>query len=378
MPIDLSQLPEGCPPLGTYYFYLTQGCNLACKHCWLAPVFQPNGGTGGHLDFELFAQAIAEALPLGLTHAKLTGGEPLLHPDFRRMVELLKAHDLGLTIETNGQLLSRELAEYLKTQSTLTMISVSLDGAEPETHDRFRGVRGSFEKACQAVHYLAEVGFHPQVIMTLHTENVQELEALVRLAVQLGAGSVKLNLVHSSGRGELMIKRNQVLEFQRMMELGKWVNTYLQPQVPIPIFYHWPMAFFSLRQLQSSAGHTCHLYTILGILPTGHMAMCGIGTQIPELCYGQLGQDRVVDVWSSHPMLVDMRKQVPGELEGICGDCILHRQCMGSCVAENYHLSGRLTAPYWFCQRADSAGLFPASRRRSSGPAHDRPGPTPS
>ena len=51
-PLDL---PEGTPPLNSYYVYLTAGCNLACKHCWLAPAFQRNGGTGGHLDYDLFA-----------------------------------------------------------------------------------------------------------------------------------------------------------------------------------------------------------------------------------------------------------------------------------------------------------------------------------
>ncbi len=75
-------LPEGVPPLTQYYVYLTAGCNLACQHCWLSPVYQPKGTTGGHLDFEFFKLALEEGIPLGLRSAKLTGGEPLAAPGF--------------------------------------------------------------------------------------------------------------------------------------------------------------------------------------------------------------------------------------------------------------------------------------------------------
>jgi len=158
------ELPAGVPPLSSYYFYLTSGCNLACKHCWISPTFQPHGTTGGHLDYKLFELAIDEGIPLGLSHVKLTGGEPLLHPDFIRIVDFLYEKQLGLTIETNGLLMTADLAHYLKTKTTAGFITVSLDGSESSTHDSFRGVQGSFEKACQAVRYLAEAGFRPQVM----------------------------------------------------------------------------------------------------------------------------------------------------------------------------------------------------------------------
>jgi SynChlorMet cassette radical SAM/SPASM protein ScmF len=194
------ELPEGVPHLNSYYVYMTGGCNLACQHCWIAPTYQANGGTGGHLDYELFVIAIEEGLSLGLSHVKLTGGEPLLHPDFVRFVNLIKEKDLGLTIETNGTLMTEPLAHYLKEKSTLGHISVSLDGATAATHDPFRGVKGSFEKAVQGIRYLVEVGHHPQIIMSIHAGNVNDVEALVHLAEKLGASSVKFNLVQPSGR----------------------------------------------------------------------------------------------------------------------------------------------------------------------------------
>jgi len=132
-------LPDGVPPLLQYYVYLTAGCNLACQHCWLSPVYQPYGTTGGHLDYDLFKLALEEGIPLGLRSVKLTGGEPLLHPDFLRIIDLIKEMNLNAYIETNATLMTPEIATHLKENSTVNFISVSLDGAKSETHDSFRG-----------------------------------------------------------------------------------------------------------------------------------------------------------------------------------------------------------------------------------------------
>ena len=314
-------LPEGVPSLNQYYVYLTSGCNLACRHCWLSPAFHPDGSTGGHLDFELFRLALDEGIPLGLGSVKLTGGEPLLHPDFTRIVDLLKEKELGLTIETNGTLMTPGLARFLKT-STLGHISVSIDGATPETHDAFRGVTGSYAKAVAGLQALVEVGFRPQVIMSLHSGNVEEIEPLVRLAEQWGAGSVKFNLIQPSGRGEKMVERSQVLNIKQLIDLGKWVEHDLQKRVSLSLHYSWPMAFYSINRLLHKGNDTCGIFNILGILATGQLAMCGIGVEIPELCYGMLGQDPVDKVWCHHPMLTELRKKLPDELEGVCGRCI--------------------------------------------------------
>jgi len=77
-----------------------------------------------------------------------------------------------------------------------------------------------------------------------------------------------------------------------------------------------------------------------------------------------LSRDRVVDLWSTHPTLIKLRQQIPIGLEGICGKYIFRDRCIGMCVAENYSYYGSLTSPYWFCQAAFDAGIFPSFRLR--------------
>lgn len=363
--VEHTRVPStGIPPLKTYYIYLTGGCNLACRHCWISPSYQANGGTGGCLDYKLFARAIDEGLPLGLKNVKLTGGEPLLHPDFVHIVDLLREKELGLTIETNGTLMTKSLAFYLKGKSTLGHISVSLDGATADVHDPFRGVKGSFKKAVKGIRYLVEVGFSPQIIMSIHVGNENEIEALVRLAEKLGAGSVKFNLIQPTGRGEIMTKRGQTVDVQRLVELGKWVESKLQKDTHVRLLYSWPIAFHGIHRLLSGATENCGIFNILGILASGHLAMCGIGIQIPELCYGSLDTDKVANIWNYHPMLIKLRQNLPSNLEGICGECIFRNKCLGSCVASNYQVNNSLVGSHWFCQMCDDATIFPISKRQ--------------
>jgi len=105
-------------PLKQVYFYLTEGCNLACRHCWLSPKLQSEKITYPSLEIELFKSIVEQAKPLGLTAVKLTGGEPLMHPRIHDILEIIKTQDLSLCIETNGVLctpaLAREIASFKK------------------------------------------------------------------------------------------------------------------------------------------------------------------------------------------------------------------------------------------------------------------------
>ena len=100
-------------PLDQLYFYLTEGCNLACSHCYLAPKFDPDGKRHPVLPLKLFKIAIKEALPLGLSGVKLSGGEPLLHPNILTMLDILNQEKLSLVMETNGVLATAEIVKAI-------------------------------------------------------------------------------------------------------------------------------------------------------------------------------------------------------------------------------------------------------------------------
>lgn len=357
-------LPEGVPPLTSFYLYLTSGCNLRCRHCWVAPSFtkgQPSPGE--YLDPDLLKRAVIEAKPLGLCNAKLTGGEPLLHPRFVEIVDLLTAEDLSMNMETNGTLVSLDLARHLKDCTKVGFVSVSIDGPNAAVHDPFRGVRGSFDAAIRGFRFLVDAGYRPQLIMSPHRGNIQYVEEVVELALKLGAGSVKLNPVTQTGRGMAMHEQGETLGAKEIVELARYVRGDMQQSIPIHLIVSTPLALYTIRELARwGPDGSCNVRHILGILASGDMALCGIGQTIPELCFGNLQGTGVVEVWLHHPMLQQLRESLEAQYPGICGQCIHAKGCLTYCLAQNYQDTRQLVSPMWLCEEAYKQGLFPVGR----------------
>jgi SynChlorMet cassette radical SAM/SPASM protein ScmF len=356
-------LPEGVPPLSSLYLYASGSCNLACRHCWITPTYQPGGDDGQHVELAHVRKAIREARPLGLRSVKLTGGEPTLHPQFRELVTLIDEAELKIVIETNGTLIDDALAGFLKQTPHVSFISVSLDGVTAETHDALRRVAGSYVWALNGIKALLAVGFRPQIICTLHRGNVSQVEDIVALAEERGCGSVKFNLIQELGRGE-QFAEEQGLGVAEIIQLHRHVESELVPRSKVRIHFDIPFAFYPIRRLLHDPLNRCAVLTILGVLASGELSLCGVGVTVPELIYGHVERDDLREVWCYSPGLTDLRDQIPAQLEGVCGQCLHRDICLGSCVANNFHAAGRLNAPYQFCDRANALGLFPVSRKR--------------
>jgi len=350
--------------LNTLYFYLTEGCNLACRHCWIAPKFQSGENIYPSLPFEMFQDIVRQAKPLGLSGVKLTGGEPLMHPDIHRILEFIRREGLALTIETNGVLCTPELAREIALGKQ-SFVSVSLDGADAETNEWIRGVKGSFDAAVQGIKNLVEAGIRPQVILTIMKRNRHQVEDIIRLAESLSASSVKYNVMMPCARGEEMHKRGEAVSMEELVEIGRRVENELSPQTTMRLVYHHPAAFRPLGKMYGESRDgcsSCGIFGILGVLSDGSYALCGIGEQVPELVFGHASKDKLADIWNNTPVLNQIREGLPHKMEGICRDCVMKSICLGSCVAQNYYSSKNLFAGFWYCEETHKRGLFPVSR----------------
>ena len=76
-------------PLIHLYFYLTEACNLRCRHCWIVPERVGTRKSSTEIDVDLFRHVVEQAKPLGLSTVKLTGGEPLIHTQIVQILDYL-------------------------------------------------------------------------------------------------------------------------------------------------------------------------------------------------------------------------------------------------------------------------------------------------
>jgi len=186
-------------------------CNLECGMC---PFWRREDEELLRLDDEIkMLKALAEA---GVSFMGFEGGEPFLRHDLPEI--LRESHErFHTSLVTNGWLLRHRLAEV---QRYLEHVFVSLDGIGA-THDRLRGVRGSFDRAVEGIS-LARERLPTSISSTLTRSNLSQAEAIVDLAESLGvkvtfqvAYDYSTAEAHSPQRAELKGTLERLLELKR-------------------------------------------------------------------------------------------------------------------------------------------------------------------
>jgi len=347
-------------PLTSLYLYLSERCNLRCRHCWVSPQALEDEDEQV-MDLAVLTRTIAAAKELGLGAVKLTGGEPFLRKDIVELLRFLHGEGLNIDIESNGTLIDRDMARVIK-ECEVRQVSVSLDGAQAAQHEKLRGTNGCHGKSVAALHYLRAEEITTQVIMSLYEENIPEIESLAALCDDLDVPSFKINPVMPTGRGEKVFQRRENVDIEELIRIDRWIEADLGSKYRTEINFCMPIGLKSLHAVTSNHLYECHILNILGILADGTVSLCGIGQTETDLNMGNIATDDLTEIWRHHPLLQKLREETPLQLGGICGRCIFKFRCLGSCRACAYAASGDLRSPFFMCDEAYEKNLFPASR----------------
>jgi SynChlorMet cassette radical SAM/SPASM protein ScmF len=247
-------------------------------------------------------------------------------------------------------------------------VAIGLDGVNAETHNRLSGKPGTYESATQAARIFAKAGLKPQIVFSLFKENAGQLQEMIELAEQLGAWSIRFFLVHPPAGGQLPDANDpQPLEVEELIALGRRVERDLAPNTRLRLFYDQPPAFRGLNpQGPTEVQRRCGVLNAISVMPGGQYALCGVGSLAPELVFGQVGINSLEQIWNEHPLLLHLREGIPHRLAGVCERCVMKTTCMGNCIVQNYINSGSFWGPFWFCEAAERACLFPASRLKEN------------
>jgi SynChlorMet cassette radical SAM/SPASM protein ScmF len=326
------------------------------------------------LPLETLFQAVTEAIPLGLETIHLTGADILLHPQVEELIDYLENKKLIVSIETNGSGLTPEIARRIA-RLTNCVVSIALDGSDAETHDSIHGIQDAFDTAVQAVRRLADAGLRAEMVFTVCRRNYTQLSPYLRLAEDLGAGSVRFNVPrpqsdeggsqNSADSGQVASDgwRMDQMQVEELIALGRRVEREMVPNTRLRVLFDQPPAFRGLQpQARIESQNRCGVLNTISLLTSGEYALCGIGQNFREFIFGKVGEVPLERVWNGSMILLRLRAGLPNRLAGVCSHCVLKSACLGNCIAENYARHGILWGPYWFCESAEKVGLFPASR----------------
>jgi radical SAM protein with 4Fe4S-binding SPASM domain len=387
------------------FWEVTKGCNLRCIHCRAtatelsSPLDLPTAKAR-----DIIEQISTYANPILV----LSGGEPLYRKDIFELAAYASARGLRVALATNGTLVDQTVAQKI-VDAGVKRVSISLDGADAETHDTFRGIPHAFDTAVNGLRNLRELGMSVQINMTIARHNAHQLPAVLELAKGLGADALHTFLLVPVGCGVEIAERQMVPpdEYERMLhwfydrslEGGIELKATCAPHYfrvfrqrraqdrregrvdaaqgmpPTAGHGHGANAIGPTDMLMPSGtgviikknaelgGMPAHAAGHPGGHPGGMNAMtkgCLAGTGVCFISFeggvypcgylpveaGNLTRQSFKEVWEDSPVFASLRDT--GNLKGKCGCCEFRNVCMG-CRARAYAATGDMLDEEPFC-----------------------------
>ena len=164
---------------------LTFRCNLDCIHCYCRLPSEDKQAKSCELSFEEICKIIDDAAEAGCMWLLITGGEPIIRPDFIDIYTYAKRKGLFITLFTNGTMVSDKIADYLKEYSPY-LVEITLYGATAKTHEEVTRIPSSFQRSLDGIHRLLERGIRLKLKTMAMTINRDELDDMRELANSLG------------------------------------------------------------------------------------------------------------------------------------------------------------------------------------------------
>lgn len=154
-------------------FAINNACNNRCKMCSIWKMKEKK-----IVRYDDAKKALTKFYNNGFRLLQLTGGEPLLNPDFFKILGFAK--NIGYTVffPSNGTLINKEIAEKLS-KSKVDQVSVSLHHFNPKIFDEISGHENILDKTLNAITYLRQANVPVSVLCTITRDNYRDLEGIV-------------------------------------------------------------------------------------------------------------------------------------------------------------------------------------------------------
>jgi MoaA/NifB/PqqE/SkfB family radical SAM enzyme len=230
---------EGVPIIQFQYNYQ---CNLRCRHCSIEKfqMKRKDERESGRRYFLMddVRELSRQADEMGLSTIVITGGEPLSFKDFDELVAAIDPEKFWIVSDTNGWFLDDERARHLKSIG-VDKIQLSLDGADPETHDSFRRQPGSWQRAINAVKACQKAGLHIilSTVVWKDRPDSKEFHDFLEMAKELGVGTY---VTYAKPTGAFEGRYDQLVtpedtDYIRMLEQKYDVFTHMTPSYGMDI-----------------------------------------------------------------------------------------------------------------------------------------------
>jgi AdoMet-dependent heme synthase len=318
------------------FWELTRACALACSHCRATAQHQRDPYELRSDEALQLVQDLAELAPPMLI---LTGGDPMMRSDVLEIARhaTAKGMRVGLSPSATARLLNSDFEKIRA--AGIDRMSLSLDGATRETHDRFRGVKGTFDRTVKAIERARSAGITLQINTTLTRSNLHEFHAFRDLMFDWKPEMWSVFILVPTGRagaGEVPDSHDLETIFEELADLVgiapfaiKTTEGHHFRRVLAQRGKGGPSGRIGMRSplgIRDGRG-------VMFISHTGDVSPSGF---LPLVC-GNVRNLTPKAIYQNHPLFISLRDS--DALGGKCGLCEFRNICGGS-RARAYGLTG--------------------------------------
>ena len=326
----MDHVPPGNTPkthrysLSSVHLSLSDSCNLNCAYCYARERVEKKHPK---LTYEDYTKIIDDMLEIsrGVTFT-LTGGEPLLNPDCLRIAEYIKSKEAACYLLSNGLLIDEN--NIGKIAGLFELVTLSIDGPNPEIHARTRGY--NYDRVIRAADLLQSYGVDYTLSMTVTRDNIGYVE---EMALKFGSRLNFAPYFPVSGDPSTLAITGE--EYYEALKTSAGVR---------------PLSYCE-STLDASLHSQCHKCAIgdgeFSISATGDVYPCQL-LHTDEFYAGNVHEESITDIYYRSESIARCASLDVDRMEG-CKDCPIKYICGGGCRARSFYEGGRIDASSPFC-----------------------------
>ncbi len=331
---------------------ITSKCNLNCRHC----LNRDLPGSGSDMTTEELIGVIDQMGTGGVKSLSLFGGEPLCHPDFKRIVEHINRYHIIISLNTNASLVDRQIARWLKANKISGAV-VSFDGSSAGIMDGMRG-KGSFEKCMEGIEAMKAEGMSILLSVTLTRLNHEDVRNMALLGREVGGSSIRFNHVFFGGNAACFAKELHLSpEDER-----RAIDAVCHAREEFGAFINADSSYLCQKKKLEKAGSYKGAHDKIVVSPCGAAnSKCAVrpdGWVTPceimwDVKCGNLKEDALSDIWRFSEVMNQFRKPLEIDLKDMpdCIGCSYQYVCFIGHRCYPYYYPGGISDRSMYCWR---------------------------
>ena len=331
---------------------ITRTCNLCCVHCYSSSEAKKYPG---ELTKEEAFRVVDDLAAYGVPGVLFSGGEPLARPDIFEIAAYARSKKLHVVFSTNGTLITPEIAKRF-VDLGIAYVGISLDSADPATHDKFRGVAGAFERTMRGIRHCKAAGQKVGLRLTLTKVNADKIDALFDLIVREDINRACFYHLVPAGRGSALVQLTPKEERRAVSTIFRRTRELHEQGRPVEILTvdnHCDGVYLYLKLKAERHPRAETIYEMLkwnggGTYSSGVGIACidFQGRVHPDQFWmhenlGNVRERPFSEIWqdTSHPLMAGLKNRLP-LLKGRCGVCRFVQLCGGASRVRAQLLTG--------------------------------------